>query len=71
MYTNMAYGEVDEVTEETAEGYTEEEEAMSLAALADVVCRRCNKKGHFASNCKALLRRSVRPEKAKVRVQDS
>ena len=35
-----------------AEGYTEEEEAMDLAALADVVCRRCNKKGHVARNCK-------------------
>ena len=34
------------------EGYTEEEEAMDLAALADVVCRRCNKKGYFARNCK-------------------
>ena len=35
-----------------AEGYTEEEEAMDLAALADVVCRRCQKKGHFARNCR-------------------
>ena len=35
-----------------AEGYTEEEEAMDLAALADVVCRRCQKKGHVARNCK-------------------
>ena len=38
--------------EEEAEGYTGEEEAMDIAALADVVCRRCNKKGHFAHNCK-------------------
>ena len=35
-----------------AEGYTEEEEAMDLAALADIVCRRCQRKGHFARNCK-------------------
>ena len=35
-----------------AEGYTEEEEAMDLAALADVVCCRCQKKGHFVRNCK-------------------
>ena len=38
--------------EEVAEGYTEQEEAMDLAALADIVCRRCNKRGHFARNCK-------------------
>ena len=38
--------------EEGAEGYTEEEELQDLAALADITCRRCNKKGHFARNCK-------------------
>ena len=53
MDTNMVYGEDDEVTEGTAEGYTVEEEAMDLAALAEVVCRRCNKKGYFARNCKS------------------
>ena len=42
----------DEEAAPEAEGYTDEEEAMDLAALADVVCRRCNKKGHFARNCK-------------------
>ena len=52
MDTNMVYGEDDEAAEEAAEGYTEEEEAMDLAALADVVCRKCNKKGHFARSCK-------------------
>ena len=42
--------ERDEIVE--AEGYTQEEEAMDLAALADIVCRRCHKKGRFARNCK-------------------
>ena len=42
-----------------AEGYTEEEEAIYLAALADVVCRRCQKKGHFARNCKMPRRAEV------------
>lgn len=52
MDTNMVYGEDNEAVEEAAEGCTEEEEAMGLAALADVVCRRCNKRGHFARNSK-------------------
>ena len=47
--------------EEVAEGYTEEEEAMDLAALADIVCRRCNKKGHVARNCKMAPPRGGRP----------
>jgi len=42
--------EGDEIAE--AEGYSQEEEAMDLAVLADVVCRRCQKKGRFARNCK-------------------
>ena len=45
-------GEEEEDAVPEAEGYTEEEEAMGLAALTDVFCRRCNKKGHFARNCK-------------------
>ena len=53
MDTNMVYGNDEELTEEPTEGYTEEEEAMDLAALAEVVCRRCNKKGHFARNCRS------------------
>ena len=44
MDCSQVYGEEDEGTEEEAEGYTEEEAAMDLAALADIVCRRCNKK---------------------------
>ena len=42
--------EGDEIIE--AEGYSQEEEAMGLAALADIVYRRCQKKGRFARNCK-------------------
>ena len=52
MDTNMVYGNDEELAEEPTEGYTEEEEDMDLAALAEVVCRRWNKKGHFAWNCK-------------------
>ena len=44
MVTNMVYGNNKALEEEPTEGYTEEEEAMDLAALAEVVCRRCNKK---------------------------
>ena len=36
---------------EPPEDYTEEEEAMDLAALADVKCHRCGKKGHMIRNC--------------------
>ena len=34
------------------EDYTPEDEAMDLAALAEVKCHRCGKMGHFARNCK-------------------
>ena len=44
---------IEEQEEEGAsEEYSQEEEAMDLAALSEVVCHRCNKKGHFARNCK-------------------
>ena len=49
--SQLVYGEDEEDAVPEAEGYTEEKEAMGLAALADVVCRRCNKKGQFARNC--------------------
>ena len=52
MACSQVYSEEDEWTEQEAEGYTAEEEAVGLAALADVVCRRCNKKGHSARSCK-------------------
>ena len=44
MGCSQVYGEEEEEMVPGANGYTEEEEAMGLAALADVVCRRCNKK---------------------------
>ena len=43
----------DEQSEEPPAAYTEEEEQMDLAALAEVVCHRCNKKGHFARDCRS------------------
>ena len=44
----------DEGAEEEAGGYTEKEAAIDLAALADIGCMRCSKKGRFARKCKLL-----------------
>ena len=56
---SQVYGEEEEMVPE-AEGYTEEEEAMDLAALADVVCRRCNKKVISPGTASSLPRRGRR-----------
>ena len=44
--------EEQETEEEAPEDHSPEAEAMDLAALAEVICHRCNKKGRFARNCK-------------------
>ena len=44
--------EEQETEEEPFENYSPEEEAMDLAALAEVVCHRCNKKRRLARNCR-------------------
>ena len=44
--------EEQETEEKAPEYYSLEEEAMDLAALAEVICHRSNKKGHFVRNCK-------------------
>ena len=65
-------GQDEEAPACSSEDYSQEEQAMDLPALAEVICHRCNKKGRFARNCKipaAIGRKGA--GKARTRFLDS
>ena len=60
MDCNQVYGEDEEGTDESQEGYNEEEECYDLAALAEVVCRSLARRAILQEFAASLLQRPVR-----------